>query len=84
MLFNGTNAAVLKYCAIMSSVPEKSRRKSSAVAPDTSAGYWPPEFSEPFCPTSTPVVNTSGVPDWRRWNPVIVHPFSNALEMAFE
>src|SRR5687767_8220256 len=84
MLLSGMNADVLKYAAIMSSVLEKSRLRSSAVMPGTSAAYCDPTFSVPFCATSVPVVNTSGLPDWKRWNPVSVQLFNSALVTALE
>src|SRR6266542_6690133 len=77
-LFNGTNAAVLKYAAIVSAVLSCCLLTSSAVTPGASSAYCPLGCRIPFWATSVPMVNTNGLPDCRRWNPVNVHPFSNA------
>src|SRR5919106_1673198 len=76
-LLNGTNAAVLKYIAIMSAVLSWRRATSPAVAPGTSSADCPLGCRIPFWATSVPIVNTRGLPDWKRWNPVSVHPFSS-------
>ncbi len=55
--------------------PGARRRRS---CPARAARYWPFGCRMPFCATSVPIVNTSGLPDWMRWKPVMVHPFSSA------